>query len=104
MSGIPNINEYTVAKKAVFMAVSTQLHADFIKEHTSTHESKAGLTPETAMKLAKAFLNSIELEGESIETLKCEIKDIASKAIDTVFNGLFNEKEALNATYSLSRH
>ncbi|OCL24206.1 hypothetical protein A9G07_05040 [Gilliamella sp. wkB72] len=103
MSGIPNINEYTVAKKAVFMAVSTQLHADFIKEHTP-HEPKVGLNLETSMKLAKVFLDSIELEGESIETLKCEIKDIASKAIDTVFNGLFNEKGATDATYPLSRH
>lgn len=103
MSGIPNINEYTVAKKAVFMAVSTQLHADFIKEHTP-HGPKVGLNPEASMKLAKVFLDGIELEGESIETLKCEIKDMASKAIDTVFSGLFNEKEALNATDSLPRH
>lgn len=62
MSGIPNINEYTVAKKAVFMAVATQLQADFIKEHTP-HEPKVGLNLETSMKLAKVFFRQYRVRG-----------------------------------------
>lgn len=103
MSSASNLDKYTRAKSSVYMAVVAQLQADYAKEHEIS-EPEIDVQREMSMKLAEVLIMGGGLEDERIETLKCEIKDMASKAIDTVFNGLFNEKGATDATDSLPRH
>lgn len=107
MSSTSNLDEYKTTLKVVAMAVITQLHVYFLREHQTG--DKVDINVEIARGLAKVGLAKVwvmnkELDDEHIESLKCEIKNMAQKAIYTVFNELFNKKEAPDATDSLPRH
>lgn len=103
MSSTSNLDKHTRVRRSVYMAVFAQLQADYVKEHEIS-EPEIDLQREMSMKLAEVFIVGGGLEDECIESLKCEIKNMAQKAIDTVFNVLFNKKEAPDATDSLPRH
>lgn len=102
MSSASNLDEYKTTLKAVAMAVITQLHVYFLREQQTG--DKVDINVEIARGLAKVWVMNRELDDEHIESLKCEIKKGTDKTIDTVFNELFNKKEAPDATDSLSRH